>query len=209
MESIEGELALSTKGNVQPDEANSRFLARDRLFWTSFWHHLNVYGPNQLPFFTSFCLGSGLFFNRLGMRVQRRPWFNLSKQEYQPSNCSFDRDFDESFDGGSCLNLDIQTTDIQNLFVCELNGFDTLLIGFAMKRNHPSVDIELVLNYDSKTGNTVHLIGASEDNKSSRLNQKRIKFADINIIKHIHEYVQSKRDRHLPLVNSINGWEIR
>uniref|UniRef100_A0A182M308 Uncharacterized protein n=1 Tax=Anopheles culicifacies TaxID=139723 RepID=A0A182M308_9DIPT len=54
-------------------------------FWNRLWRHLYVRGPAQLPFHTSFCLGSGKFYNWHRKPQSSVCWFNLAKQNFQSS----------------------------------------------------------------------------------------------------------------------------
>lgn len=82
LESIEVEIRKERR-EFTHDEVNARFMERDLKFWGPLWEYLELSGPSKLPFYTSFCLGSGKFSNRLGMPVKQKPWFNLTKQELQ------------------------------------------------------------------------------------------------------------------------------
>lgn len=78
------------------DECNYRFLARNNRFWGLLWKYLYSRGPNTLPFYTSFCMGSGKRQYRDGLAISNKAWFNLMEQEYQPSVPSlFQYHFDE------------------------------------------------------------------------------------------------------------------
>lgn len=47
------------------DACNHQFLARNNRFWGMLWKYLYSRGPNTLPFYTSFCIGSGTHFTQL------------------------------------------------------------------------------------------------------------------------------------------------
>jgi len=134
LESVEHEMREERK-SFPYDETNKRFLARDVKFWEPMWKSLDLFGPKQLPFYTSFCMGSGNFSNRLGMMVKRRPWFNLTHQDYQPSVVAFNRNFDDAFDGGSCLIVTETLPAPQRLLVCQFERIPGLVVSVCFKRS--------------------------------------------------------------------------
>ncbi|XP_063699519.1 cytosolic endo-beta-N-acetylglucosaminidase [Culicoides brevitarsis] len=208
LESIEVEM----KHARQPmftQELNSRFLARDRLFWGQLWPMLTIYGPNQLPFYTSFCIGSGEFSNRLGMRVKRKPWFDLRKQEIQPCNPELERCFEDSFDGGSCLSFEKTFIGkIERLFVCDLGYVKNLLVSVAFKRNYRTIDLNLILKLKKSPFDKETCWFLVEKNYAGDM-EKVNKASDDDDVRSAIDNLQNRGVRHLPFVNSINGWEVR
>lgn len=208
LESIEAEMKYERR-SLLTQELNTRFLARDRTFWGTLWPCMDTFGPNQLPFYTSFCIGSGEFANRLGMRVKRKSWFDLRKQELQPCNPSIERCFDDSFDGGSCLSFDknsFGTTD--RLFVCDFGSFKDVLVSIAFKRNYRTIDLNLVLKLKpspSQKELCLFLVDKNYNGDKEKVNRA----ADDDAVRNVIDNLQKKGQRHLPFVNSINGWEVR
>lgn len=199
LESIEVQMKHEGRP-VWTQELNTRFLERDRQLWGSLWPFLVVYGPNRLPFYTSFCIGSGKFSNRLGMRVKRKSWFDLRKQELQPCNPSIERCFDDSFDGGSCLSFG-KADGVKShlLFECDFDIVRDVLVSIAYKRNHHSIDINLDL-----------LLKPSATQKRFRWTLVPKHYSNDNaVVRELIDNLQKRGDRHLPYVNSINGWEVR
>ncbi|XP_067005805.2 cytosolic endo-beta-N-acetylglucosaminidase isoform X2 [Anabrus simplex] len=61
------------------------FVCLEYIFWKKLWNYLYIHGPSHLPFSTSFCQGYGKRLYHKGKVIQDHPWYNLSKQQYQPS----------------------------------------------------------------------------------------------------------------------------
>lgn len=209
LESVEVEMKHERRHVVVTQELNTRFLARDREFWGSLWPSMAIYGPDQLPFYTSFCIGSGEFSNRLGMRVKRKSWFDLRKQELQPTNPSIERCFDDSFDGGSCLSFgkpSFGKTD--RLFICDFGAFKDVLVSVAFKRNYRTIDLNLVLKLKpspSQRELPLFLVDKNYAGDEEKINRA----VDDDTVRNVIENLRKMGQRHLPFVNSINGWEVR
>lgn len=210
LESIEIEIKKERR-HYPHDETNTRFMNRDIQFWSSLWGQLHMSGPNKLPFYSSFCMGSGYFANRLGMRVNRRPWYNLNKQEFQVGIPDVKRDFDDAFDGGSCLvfNEDEMGT-MQRLMVCSFQRMAGLIVSVAFKRSHPETEVNLLLMAHSHELTTSKLIVLTSS-RSALLNNESITCHPIPVdsFKEVFDSLQRNGKKHLPAVDAINGWELR
>lgn len=211
LESVEIELKQERKSHAH-DEINVRFMNRDVQFWQSLWNQLRMSGPSKLPFYSSFCLGSGYFANRLGMRVNRRPWHNLSKQEYQISVPSVQRNFDEALDGGSCLvfnNIDSMSR-AQRLLVCSFQRMAGLILSLAFKRSHPEIDVNLLLMaYSHELGVAKCIILPSSRNAITTRESITCLPIPVDSFKDVQDFLQRNGKKHLPAVDAINGWELR
>lgn len=86
-------LALFAPSWVHEYLGSSHFVHLEYAFWQKLWPYLYVHGPTELPFSTSFCQGYGEKLYCSGKVVSDTPWYNLSKQQYQPSvpSCLNDR----------------------------------------------------------------------------------------------------------------------
>jgi endo-beta-N-acetylglucosaminidase D len=172
LESLLGEINIFDKYGT--DLCNKRFIEKNDMFWKLLWPHMCTNAIQSLPFYTTFCVGSGKFENRLGRMVHYGSWFNLSKQELQIS-IPGDRhrvaryfegkifhqfyvhnvnslNFSDCFDGGSCLKLpfDSRRPISQRLFVTDFNCSHDLLIAYAIKRETQTIDMELILHLTDK-----------------------------------------------------------
>nr|CAD7455738.1 unnamed protein product [Timema tahoe] len=81
-------VALFAPSWVHEYLGKENFVTHEHVFWQKLWPYLQIHGPTLLPFETSFCQGFGEKMYNKGMIVSERPWYNLSKQQYQPSIAS-------------------------------------------------------------------------------------------------------------------------
>nr|CAD7575587.1 unnamed protein product [Timema californicum] len=81
-------VALFAPSWVHEYLGKENFVTHEHVFWQKLWPYLHIHGPTQLPFETSFCQGFGEKMYNRGTIVSERPWYNLSKQQYQPSIAS-------------------------------------------------------------------------------------------------------------------------
>lgn len=86
-------LALFAPSWVHEYLGSSHFVHLEYAFWQKLWPYLYIHGPTQLPFSTTFCQGYGQKLYHNGQVMSDAPWYNLSKQQYQPSvpSCLEDR----------------------------------------------------------------------------------------------------------------------
>uniref|UniRef100_A0A336MKC7 CSON002973 protein n=1 Tax=Culicoides sonorensis TaxID=179676 RepID=A0A336MKC7_CULSO len=209
LESIEIEMKEQQQ-SMGTNELNMRFLARDRNLWSSLYSMLEIYGPNQLPFYSSFCIGSGEFFNRWGMRVKRKPWFDLRKQEIQPSNVTLERYFEDSFDGGSCLVFYQKSFNkIERLFITDFGYFKDLLVSYSFKRNYKLINVSLVLKLKASPTDKEQFHYLVEKDQTTEEEGIVNRAVDDEEVKTVIDKLRERGERHLPFVNSINGWEVR
>ncbi|KAJ9581509.1 hypothetical protein L9F63_023313, partial [Diploptera punctata] len=61
------------------------FLHLEYVFWHTMWPFLYIHIPQDLPFTTTFCQGYGKKRYENGRVTSCLPWYNLSKQQYQPN----------------------------------------------------------------------------------------------------------------------------
>lgn len=200
---------IDTEEKHGTNQCNEMFIEKNDKFWNLLWQHLNTRGPTEMPFFTSFCIGSGKIKNRLG-RFQRKSWFHLGRQEFQPSVPSaLSRYFDNALDGGSSLKISEHPNLCSRLFVCDFKCNRDLIVAYAFKRNRQSVDLELVLHfYDNLTEKSVRVV-CGDNELFDEFGLKNIIKLDGNDVKNITINLGNKKERHLPGSDLINGWEIR
>lgn len=125
---------------------NAHFIRRNNLFWTMLWKYLYSTGPRTLPFYTSFCLGSGKRKFRDGIETGNSPWFNLMEQQYQPSvPVEFNYHFDEAYRGGSCIRFTENLVGLR-LFVTDFDCEQNIIVSYVFKRSTPQIQLQLILN---------------------------------------------------------------
>jgi mannosyl-glycoprotein endo-beta-N-acetylglucosaminidase len=183
------------------DDCNNQFLENNDMFWRSLWPHLPTNAVNQLPFCTSFCLGSGKFQCCRGDRSEAQPWFNLTKQGHQLSvpigQNGMSRCFEDSFDGGSCLKLTYSEGAQQRLFVCDFDCSQGLLVTIAVKFEYEAQDVDLIL----------HVMDRKSERKLKVVCTKNFETVDEGAAK--LPPLDSQQQEKLDLHASANGWEMR
>lgn len=200
------------------DSVNERFLERNNRFWSLLWRYFFTSGPNTLPFYTSFCLGSGKRQFRSGLRISNKPWFNLMEQQYQPSVPSaFDYQYDEAYHGGSCIKFSRAVRNVR-LFATDFECINNLVVSFVFKRTDPQIEIELVLNLQNQNGDKTLLIYCESDGQehlnadeqSPTKKQFIVRPLDGQLLKYAVIGLSNRNEKIFPSSNRpINGWETR
>ena len=203
---------LAEEGN---DNINAKFLERNTRFWSLLWMHLYSRGPNTLPFYTSFCIGSGIKLYRNGLQISNEPWFNLIEQQYQPSVPSkFEYQFEEAYHGGSCLKFGKGVSNIR-LFATDFSLRDNLIVSFVFKRSDPEIDMQLMLNVQNEGGNQSLLVYCNSDirdksNTISKPNATTVNPLKRNLLKYAVVGLSNRHEKIFPSSNrAVNGWETR
>lgn len=203
-----------TEGDVGTDGVNIQFLERNTRFWTRLWNHLYLRGPNTLPFYTTFCLGSGKRLYRDGTEVKgSKPWFNLMKQQFQPSvPSSYVYNFEESYDGGSSIQF-VEPVHNVRLFVTDFPCKDNLVASFVYKRSSPEMNVQLVLYVESENADDNLLIYCNADdvrNVLIRPQERVVSPLKSNLLKYTVAGLSNRHEKVFPSRNRpINGWETR
>ncbi|BES95801.1 Glycosyl hydrolase family 85 [Nesidiocoris tenuis] len=133
---------------LEEDEEHT-FLQRDYKFWACLYDYLFVSGPGQLPFETSFCVGSGLNTYHKGRITKKGRWHNIGKQDFQICDLIGWANFEEhscisyyendAYNGGTCLILKKPNAEEKHhehrLFVCEFRttDYDYLILKITVK----------------------------------------------------------------------------
>lgn len=140
------------------DVCNRHFIDRNNRFWALLWPSLYTSSYAQLPFCSSFCLGSGKqrYANGdLCDGAPRRSWFDLDRQALQlsvPQHLIL-YNFDDSFDGGCCLQvLAGDNLGPRRLFCVDWPLNEGLVIAYAYKAIVPDEDMSLWLRTESLDG---------------------------------------------------------
>lgn len=201
--------------DVASDEINKKFLERNTRFWSSLWMHLYSRGPNTLPFYTSFCLGSGKKQYRNGLQIGNETWFNLMEQQYQPSVPShFEYQFEEAYHGGSCIKFVEAIRNIR-LFATDFSCKDNLIASFVFKRSDPVINIQLVLNIQNEKGDQNLLVYCESDvrfdpNAVLKPCERIVNPLRANLLKYTVVGLSNRHEKIFPSSNRpINGWETR
>ncbi|XP_058443671.1 cytosolic endo-beta-N-acetylglucosaminidase isoform X2 [Malaya genurostris] len=210
------------RDQLDQDSSNVRFLKLNDRFWNMLWRYFFVRGPRELPFYTSFCLGSGKIRNRLG-KQQTQSWFNLSRQGFQPSipytpPKEYEQDqvgpvywthsFDNALDGGSCVKVE-EIFPNSRLFACDFPCASDLIVAYAFQRSSElSADVNLLLKaYNIRYHDSLKVVCGAEDcHISGRSNEMKAVPLDSEDCRMLLEL---KANVKLPVMASINGWEIR
>lgn len=197
------------------DNINAKFLERNTRFWSLIWTQLYSRGPNTLPFYTSFCLGSGKKQYRNGLQISNEPWFNLMEQQYQPSVPSnFKYQFEEAYHGGSCIKFDQAVRNIR-LFATDFSLTDNLIASFVFKRTDPEIDIQLVLNVQNENGDRSILVYCNSDKRNEltailKPYERIVNPLKTSLLKYTVVGLSNRHEKIFPSSNrGINGWETR
>lgn len=192
---------------------NQHFIRRNNLFWTLLWKYLYSSGPNSLPFYTSFCLGSGKKKFRDGIQTQNEPWFNLLEQEYQPSVPSvFEYDYENAYRGGSCIKFNGNVNKLRLVvsdFLCDQN----IVVSFVYKRTTPDIRVRLILNIvDEENDKHLHVTCGEYNENSVQTNlghigEKILTPLRRNDLRHIIIGLSQRQEKVFPSYKPINGWE--
>ncbi|XP_020808606.1 cytosolic endo-beta-N-acetylglucosaminidase isoform X2 [Drosophila serrata] len=133
-----GSYGYNIKNSRGDEQTNAAFLARNEAWWSRIWPALATHPYRSLPFFTDFCVGSGLRNYDCGTRTSDsgRSFFNLSRQSLQPSiplDKNAVHDFETAF-SGSCSLLVTNYDRAFRLFVTDfVLTRGVLLLGYAFK----------------------------------------------------------------------------
>lgn len=182
------------------DRFNQKSLERNDRFWSSLFPYLYMFGPKSLPFVSSFSIGSGKRFYRMGREVKTN-WFNLKLQDPLPSTPSregfYTHNYDDAFNNGNSLSLD--TTELIRLFVCELCCDDDIIFSYTFKRQNERNDLQVNLVVSDMYTNADREIICQRSNGSLCLSESDV----LQVASHFFT-------NQLPFTPAkINGWETR
>lgn len=196
---------------------NEIFLERNDRFFASFWPDLYTSGPKEMPFYSSFCLGSGPSRFQNGRLIDSRPWFDMRAQSISmsvPIQGNFlNHDFSAAFDGGSCLKILGQSQSLPlRLFCSDFSCENDLIVAYAMKKSAALVDLEILLNVVNGDSHCQIVCGSAQFIKADidswpghcrkqNLNDQQLGF--------VRNFLARTEERHIPCSGLVNGWEIR
>lgn len=202
---------------------NEIFLRSNERFYSSFWKYLYTSGPREMPFYSSFCLGSGLRRFQAGRLIDNRPWFDLRSQTISLSvpipNNRMEHDFSTAFEGGSCLKISDKTLSLpMRLFCCDFCCENDLIVAYAMKKSVETVDLEILLNVINGDSHCQIVCGSAQfvrrggvtaaeasswpgHHRAQNINESQMAFAK--------NFLERTQEKHIPCTSQMNGWEIR
>lgn len=197
------------------DGLNNKFIARNNRFWALLWKYLYSRGPNTLPFYTSFCMGSGKRQFRDGLAISNETWFNLMEQEYQPSVPSlFEYHFDEAYRGGSCIKFN-ETVQNARLFVTDFTCQNDIVLSYVYKRSDPKINVTLILNVENGEGDKNILVfcncdGSVEHERSQKRCEQFLSPIGRYPLRTLLRGLSIRDEKTFPSTAApVNGWETR
>lgn len=180
------------------------------------WRYLYTSGPVNLPFYTSFCLGSGKrkYQNGKQSTIEQSSWFNLSNQSWQPSVptvAGLKRYFDDSYMGGSCMKI-IPSEKPKRLFVSNFTCDKNIIFSYVFKRLSNVDDVQLWILVEDLNRQRFTIICGSEDCEKQNVEKFNGKFVKSLAGKNLQEvltFISEKHEKVFPIFGPINGWETR
>lgn len=196
------------------DECNYKFLARNNRFWGMLWKYLYTRGPSTLPFYTSFCLGSGKRQYRDGLIISNQAFFSLIEMEFQPSVPVFQHHFDEAFRGGSCIRFDNNSIHNARLFVTDFACKDDIVLSYVYKRSDPNINVTLILNVENDTGNKNIFVYCNSDgnvvHETKRPCEHSVEPVTRYGLRTLLRGLSLRDEKTFPSIAApVNGWETR
>lgn len=207
-------LNIDINSPLGTDVCNRHFIDRNNRFWALLWPSLYTRPYFRLPFYSSFCLGSGKQRYINGVLCQPvRSWWKLNRQALQPSvpQQHIDYNFDDSFDGGCSLKI-LPGADLvpRRLFVVDWPIDDGLIVAYAFKAIVPVEDVSLWLKVQTSNGKILLFeCGSDENTFSHQIEGHRrlfpLKATDLTTVM---TYFEIENDKCLS-VTARNGWFVR
>lgn len=206
-----GECGINIHTTHGTDICNNTFIDRNNRFWAMLWQFFFTTGPKELPFYSSFCLGSGRRRYRDGILVQPSvSWINLAKQSLQPSVPvgTIQRSFDEAYNGGSCIKV-LRTENPKRLFVVDFqSSSNDFILSYAYKAVVQDEDLCILLGIvDDSSGRTCILECGNGNAEAYENNIICKPIKDIHLQK-VLICIGERNEKSMP-ATSINGWQIR
>lgn len=204
------DIGLNPFQTQHTDTVNHHFMQRNHLFWTLLWNYFYSSGPKALPFYTSFCLGSGRLKFRDGILTQSEPWFNIMEQEYQPSVPSvYEYYFGDAFRGGCCLRFRGNVNKLR-LFVSDFRCADDMIVSYVFKRSSPHIRINLILKIVDHRNESHLIVHCGNDGEaSSAAGEKHILPIAHIALERVIIGLSERQERILPSYRPINDWHSR
>lgn len=204
------DIGLNPFAMNRTDTVNHHFMQRNHLFWTLLWNYFYSSGPKNLPFYTSFCLGSGKLKFRDGILTQNEPWFNIMEQEYQPSVPSvYKYDFDDAYRGGCCLRF-LGNVNKLRLFVSDFRCDRDIVVSYVFKRSSPHIRTNLILKIIDASRSRHLIVYCGNDSATSSIaGEKRVFPMNYTALDRVIIGLGERQERILPTHRPINDWYSR
>lgn len=197
------------------DSCNQHFISRNNKFWDLLWKHFYSRGPKTLPFYTSFCLGSGKRKFRDGLETNSLTWFNLMEHEIQPllpGPNTYEHFFDDSFRGGSCLKFNSNVTNVR-LFTTDFNCDNDIIVSYAFKRTSHLMHMNLVLNVCHTPRPFYAVCGDFlAENDGEATDEEDVKLIESLCGSELQRVViglSQRQEKVFPTLRPVGGWEIK
>lgn len=194
------------------DSCNQHFINRNNRFWSLLWKHFYTSGPKTLPFYTTFCLGSGKRKFRDGMEASSSSWFSLMVHQWQPllpGPQTYQHHFDDAFRGGSCLKITSNIKDIR-LFTTDFNCDKNIIISYAFKRTSHLIHLNLILNMNHAS--PFYIVCGDFLDETVYANEENVKFFEPlcgDDLRRVVMGLSERQERIFPTSKPIYGWETR
>ncbi|KAK8735429.1 hypothetical protein OTU49_005386 [Cherax quadricarinatus] len=207
-------------------ETQDNFVEAEKMMWSSLAPYLAHHGPSCLPFRTSFCQGFGSKHFLRGKIEGSNPWYDLSKQQYQPlwsqeqGSATMTLETTEAFTGGGCLRLTTVSPSTVRLFVCGISWRVALIVSLCYKWCGPVVPFSLELHLGpatvtSDTPVTQRIVTLICENNSGKLEdnahiEENENLASGNSLESTEQVMTENPDQPPMVVDTEeNGWTIR
>lgn len=210
------DLGINHKTVRGTELCNRAFIERNNRFWALLWPSMYTSSYAVLPFYSSFCLGSGKQRYQDGILCQpTTSWFKLDLQSLQPSvpQQHIEYDFEESYSGGCrirVLHADGSDLRPRRLFSVDWQLVYGLIVAYAFKSVAGNENqVSLWLRTESAEGNISRIeCGSDENNRTLQTDDRYIfplKGADLRAVI-IH--ISTGHEKSLPETAS-NEWMVR
>lgn len=202
---------LTTRGT---DLCNRNFIERNNRFWALLWPSLYTSPYAQLPFYSSFCLGSGKQSYQDGyLTEQVTSWIKMDLQARQPSvpQQQIEYNFDDSFSGGCSIKfLPGSIVSSRRLFVVDWKLGHGLVVAYAYKSVDSAEHLNLLLRSQSLDGKVTRTECSSEEKRHFPLlaSQRRIFPLTGNDLRTVIFHIEAAQEKRLP-ASVPNGWLVR
>lgn len=201
--------------NMPKEEINENinriFFQRNDTFWNLLWKYLPTFSPNQLPFNSTFCVGSGKQKYVYGKVTKADPWYNLRKQRYQLSiptaHKIIEHDFSDAFHGGSSLRL--TSNKILRLFSTDFVTSKDIILICAHKGTSEETSVNFYLKTFEPISEKYSIVvcGSGSNDSSDKLICSPV--TDEEKLKSIYKKLPQGSEYLNVGRTSINDWQIK
>lgn len=208
------DLGINHKTTRGTDICNWNFIERNNRFWALLWPSLYTSSYAKLPFYSSFCIGSGKQRYQDGILCEPvTSWLKLDLQSLQPSvpQHQMEYSFEESFSGG-CMVRVLPGAELspRRLFVVDWQLGYGLVVAYAYKSEARDEDVSLWLRLESSAGKVSRIECSSEEKQNLPLvgNQRRIFPLSGSNLRAVYIHIVMAYEKSLPKM-APNDWKVR